>query len=124
MCGYAMADEVMISKEQLPKKAVEFVEKYYSMDRVSVAFFDKDLLDKDYKVRLANGTTIEFDKDGTWSEIECKSPDTVPIELLSAKIAEYLKGQYPSNSIMKLKRDKNSTEVELNNKLELVCHLT
>lgn len=73
---------------------------------------------KSYDVVLKNGTKLEFDKKGNLTEVECKQ-GTVPYRLIPQAIKNYLKANYPRQTVKKLEIKKNEYEVELANGLEL-----
>jgi hypothetical protein len=73
---------------------------------------------KEYDVILNNGTEIEFDKDGKWTEIDCGS-NKVPDNLIMLPIRNYVNKNYKGTKIVKIERNSKGYEVELSNGLEL-----
>lgn len=61
---------------------------------------------------------MEFDKKGNWKEIDCKL-SAVPAKLIPAKIASYLKSNYPGVKVLKLEKGNNEYEVNLANGMEI-----
>ena len=74
---------------------------------------------KSYEVIFNNGDNLEFDKNGTWTSLECKQ-STVPDAVVPAQILDYVKKNYQGVVIRQIsKEDRGAYEVELSNGLEL-----
>ena len=69
--GVAMADsnEIPIKMHQLPDAARELVKKYFPNIQMTSAKLERGL-QPSYEVVLADGTTIDFDSKGEWTDIE------------------------------------------------------
>lgn len=68
-----------------------------------------------------DGSEIEFDYLGNWEDVDCKYkavPDSV-IELIPVEIPNYVKANFPSTLITKVKVKTWGYELELNTGLEL-----
>ncbi len=113
------AQERAIDENMLPSSAKNFLSTYYPTEKVSIATLESSMMEKDYKVILTSGVKVEFDKAGVWSSVECKGRSYVPFEAVPQPIAQYVKGRFPDNKIVKIERDKRETEVELDNDIEL-----
>lgn len=113
------AEEKVIDQSMLPKSAQSFIAKNYPQDKVSIATMERGMFDKDYKVILTSGVKVEFDGNGDWNEIECKHNSEIPMTIIPAKIADYLKDRFSSNKVVKIEKSNKFIEVELNNDLEL-----
>lgn len=113
------AEERVIEKKSLPKSAQTFIATHYGKDKVSVATIEKDLFETDYKVILTSGVKIEFDEKGNWTDIEGRRNSEIPKALVPDYIKSYVKSNFSSNKIIKIERDKKTTEVELDNGMEL-----
>ncbi|MFR9534704.1 MAG: PepSY-like domain-containing protein [Rikenellaceae bacterium] len=113
------AEEKVIDQSKLPKSAQTFIAETYPSDKVSIATMERGVFDKDYKVILTSGVKIEFDGDGSWSEIECMRNSEVPMKVIPAHIASYVKANYPKNKVVKIEKSNRAIEVELNNDVEL-----
>lgn len=121
--GIAKADDDKpISVKELPKNALEFIQKYFPKNEVSYAKLEKDLWDKKYEVVFVNGEKIEFDKNGGWKEVECKF-SSVPEAIIPEQIKTYITKHYPEVKVLKIERDSKKYEVKLSNKLELKFNL-
>ncbi|MFI3268642.1 MAG: PepSY-like domain-containing protein [Rikenellaceae bacterium] len=113
------AEERVIEKKSLPKSAQTFISTYYGKDKVSIATVEKDLFETDYKVILTSGVKIEFDEKGNWTDIEGRRNSEIPKALVPEYIHNYVKSNFSSNKIIKIERDRKTTEVELDNGMEL-----
>lgn len=101
----------------LPAKAQTLLSIHFGKQKVMLATVE-GVVSKSYDVVLKNGTKLEFDKKGNLTEVECKQ-GTVPYRLIPQAIKNYLKANYPRQTVKKLEIKKNEYEVELANGLEL-----
>ena len=112
------ADDRVIPVEQLPAAAQQFVKTTFPGQNISYVTVDVDFLSKTYDVYLENGIEIEFDKNGTWDNVDCNFT-AVPAKLIPAPIAQYVKAKYPGTKIVKIDKEHGGYDVELSNDLEL-----
>ena len=113
------SDDKPITFEQLPQSAQQFVKKYFADRVISVVKLDAEIMGKSYEVIFNNGDNLEFDKNGTWTSLECKQ-STVPDAVVPAQILDYVKKNYQGVVIRQIsKEDRGAYEVELSNGLEL-----
>ena len=101
----------------LPDVAQNFLSTYYESVAIQSVMKDYDDLSYTYDVRLADGTHIEFRKNGEWKQVENRG-EGVADSIIPAKIADYLTTNYPNNFVIDIERDRHF-DVELNNGLEL-----
>lgn len=119
MAATACADnDKIISQEELPAAAKEFIAEHFAQNKIIAVKLDNDLFSKDYEVLFEDRTTIKFDKDGKWTEIECKM-SSVPDKAVPVRILEYVMKNYPDALIKQIDRDRKGYDVELSNKIEL-----
>lgn len=119
MAATACADnDKIISQEELPAAAKEFIAEHFAQNKIIAVKLDNDLFSKDYEVLFEDRTTIKFDKDGKWTEIECKM-SSVPDKAVPVRILEYVMQNYPDALIKQIDRDRKGYDVELSNKIEL-----
>ena len=73
---------------------------------------------REYDVILNDGTEVEFNSDGEWTEVDCGSR-AVPAKLILPDIARYVKKNYPSSTIVQIEVDRKSYKIELDNGIDL-----
>lgn len=106
-----------IQVSQLPQTAQQFIKKYFGDRQVAFAKEESDFR-KSYEVAFKNGDKIDFDRKGEWTEVDCQY-SAVPAGIIPAQIAKYVADSYPDNKIIHIEKDTRSTEVKLNNDLEI-----
>lgn len=111
--------ERVIEYNNLPQNAKTFVEKHFKNVPVSYVMEDKELTGTTYQLRFENGDEIEFKGNGEWEEIECKTGG-IPESAIPSGIGKYVEKKHNGNKIVKIKKERNTYEVEINNDLELV----
>ena len=108
----------MISPEELPREAQELLMRHFAATDISYAAAERSLFEREYKVFLADGTTLEFDRSGKWSDIDCPKSE-VPRVLVPKMIREVIDVQYPGQEIEQIERTKQGYDVELRRGVEL-----
>lgn len=108
----------IITKEQLPAAAQQLIAKHFGELKISLVKEDRELVASNYEVVFADGTKLEFTRDGKWKEIDCRK-NGVPAELVPQKINDFVANRYPEAKILQIDRDRNDYEVKLSNGLEL-----
>ena len=108
----------MISPEELPREAQELLMRHFAETDISYAAAERSLFEREYKVFLADGTTIEFDRSGKWSDIDCPKSE-VPRVLVPKMIREVIDEQYPGHEIEQIERTKQGYDVELRGGVDL-----
>lgn len=93
--GVRADDDRPVRFDQLPAKAQAYVKKYFPQEKVALAKMEKDFFDKKYEVIFANSSKVEFFKDGTWKEVDCKY-STVPEAVIPEAILRYVKADRKS----------------------------
>lgn len=114
----ASADDRAISPTELPSAAKQFIESHFANIKITYTTTDKGLFESEYEVRLDDGTKIEFDRNGNWSEVANRH-HALPVAIVPQPIADYVATNYPKAKILKIERDNRSTEVRLDNGMEL-----
>lgn len=112
------AQDKVIQFSNLPKMAQDFVTTYYDVKQVSYVMLDKELMTSSYEVKLLNGTEIEFDSKGNWTEVDAKK-NAVPSQLVMPSIQSYINKSFPNNQVVQISRKGRKIEVELTNGLDL-----
>lgn len=104
-----------VKVEDMPMTAQEFLKAYFPKVKVASATLDEK--DGDYEVRLENGVKIEFNKIGSWMEIEGHT--ALPKGIVSSNIYDYVAHNYKKTKIFKIERDKNGFEIGLDSNVEV-----
>lgn len=111
-----------------PLRQQAYVKKYFPQEKVALAKMEKDFFDKKYEVIFANSSKVEFFKDGTWKEVDCKY-STVPEAVIPEAILRYVKATYPDHKVVKIRKRKtggmrqklaNGMKLEFDNKFNLI----
>ena len=112
------AEDKPVTFEQLPQSAQLLIKENFSSLTVARATFDSDRDDNNYEVMLSDSTTIEFDKNGNWTEIECQNA-AVPANLVPEAIAQHVAEKYAGATIQKIEKEDNRIEVTLSTNEEI-----
>ena len=111
----AKADhDQVITFNQMPQAAQTFLKQYFGDKVPLVVTMDWD----DYTIVYDSGEKVEYDKQGNWKEMDCRSSH-VPTELIPEQIKTHIKSTFPGTTILKLDRNRRGYEVKLNNGLEV-----
>ena len=90
----------------------------FPQEKVALAKMEKDFFDKKYEVIFANSSKVEFFKDGTWKEVDCKY-STVPEAVIPEAILRYVKATYPDHKVVKIEKEDRGYEAKLANGMKL-----
>lgn len=112
------AQNGMTKLEQLPAKAQEFVKTYFSDYKVSYVFADKEFADTEYKIRFENGTEIDFNAKGEWTDVSSKN-NCIPTGFILKDITNYVEMNHNGMCITDIEREFNRIKIELNDSLEI-----
>lgn len=108
----------MIAPEKLPRPAQELLMRHFSSNEMSYAAAERSLYNRTYKVYLADGTTIEFDRHGLWTDID-GGREEIPAEVIPQEIRSVIKQRFPNRAIEQIERTKRGYTVELKEGPEL-----
>lgn len=111
-------NEKPIQLDQLPATAQQFIKQYFADHKVLLAKVETGFMSKEYEVIFSDGDHIDFDSKGNWKEIDCKS-SFVPVSVIPTAIMEYVRTNYPVETVKKIEKDRREYEVELSNRVEL-----
>lgn len=116
----AIAKDVVTRDEnQLPVAARQLIKKHFPQAKISYIKIDKDLFKSTtYDVTLTNGTEIDFNSKGEWTDIDCKKA-VVPAALIPSEISKYVSSNFEGQKIVKIDRDRKGYEIELSNGLDV-----
>lgn len=119
MAIFADNEKITRDKSVLPTVSRNFLADHFSQIEVSHIKIESNLLGtKGYDVILTNGVNVEFDKSGEWKEIEARHA-FVPFNILPAKMTDYLRKNFPDNTVISIDKDTRDYEIKLNNGIEL-----
>lgn len=118
LVGFATAEERPADYNTLPANAKALIAKHFAKTTVASATVDKDFMEVEYTVLLADGTSVEFNKAGNWTQVENKSSG-ITSTIIPKKIASYVSTNYAGAKITKIDIDRTDYEVELSNDIDL-----
>ncbi|WP_026705202.1 PepSY-like domain-containing protein [Flavobacterium soli] len=107
-----------VQVKALPKEGTEFVAKYFKDQKVKTIFKVMDDRKPKYEVTLENGTEIEMNDRGRWTEIEGKN-NAVPTGFLKEATTNYLKANYATQRVLEIEKGPRFVFVELENGIKL-----
>ena len=106
--------EKHVTYDKLPQKAKSFIT--HSLPENPVISVAQN--GASYDVLLIDGTDLEFNRSGDWTEVNCQTRP-VPVGIAPAAIQSYVMTNFPEAFIVKIKIERKNYEVELNNDIEL-----
>ena len=105
-------DEKKIDFGYLPSEARSFIENYFPSADILSIVQEKEDGRKEYQVKLSNGTDMEFDEDGEWTNIECYfSP--LPTGILPANVITKVEELHPEAYINGVEKELGGYVVEV-----------
>lgn len=115
----AYADNGRIVKmRDLPEPAREFVGNLYANTRVETITEEREAGMRTYEVAFADGASVEFDAAGRWMEIDGNRSALSPAVIPAAILGDIYRN-FPGRSVVRIERERNGFEVELDNGTEL-----
>ena len=114
----AFAQEKISQFEQLPANSQEFIKTYFKDFKISYVLSDKEITDIDYKVRFEDGTEIEFNAKGDWTDVSSKQT-CIPTGFILKEIVDFVNTNHNGMCITDIEREFNRITIELNNSLEI-----
>ncbi len=109
-----VADEWKVDPTELPKSAIDFINKFFLNNRIILAERDR----KKYEIVLENGVELEFFINGEFKEVKGNYV-AVPPEILPKTVANTVSVTFPNTTITKIKKKWNLYEIKLNNSMAL-----
>lgn len=107
----------IITFNELPVSAQNFVKKFTNK-QTSFIKLEREGLRKEYDVIFTDGSTIEFNGDGVWTDVNCRQ-SKVPSSIVPTPILEYVQTKYKGASILQIEQYRQGYEIELSNDLEI-----
>lgn len=111
--AFTFANEKIVSAEDLPQEARDFITENFSGVNVNFVLQDND----DYEVMLMDGTELDFDKKGNWEKV--KNREKLPTSILPSEASAYISKVYPGTDIIEIEKNWNKYDVKLANNWEL-----
>ncbi len=112
-----LAQDKVIPAANLPAEIQNYIKTHFPTQQIAVAEIDYEGIFKEYEVKLNDKTKLEFDRKFQVKKLESKS--ALPETVIPNKINEYMKLNYPNNSITEWEKERKHQEVKLDNGLEL-----
>lgn len=107
VAGVAIAEDKIeeIPFKKVPDLAQRMVKAYFVDNTVVKAekIKTKDMKNRT-RVTLDNNATLEFDKDGNWMIVDCRTSN-VPMKMVNGKIQMYLNANYSGRQVLFMGRE-------------------
>lgn len=103
---------------QLPEEAQTFLSTYFPDAKVSLVRKEIDVMELSYDVIFTDGSKVEFDRKGNWTEIDCLT-QPLPTGIVPEEISKVINSRYPEAKVIKIERDHREIDVKLDNRIEL-----
>ncbi len=116
---HADDNKQMIQRSELPAAAQQFIDEYFPKGEVTTVWKERSFAHTSYEVRLYDGTTMEFDRSGAWTEVDGSRMAPLPEALVPAEIRAAVEQHFPGSRIIKLERGRRGYEAELSNGVDL-----
>ena len=107
-----------IERTQLPEKAQAFLSTYFPEAKVSLVRKEIDVLELNYDVIFTDGSKVEFDRKGNWTDVDCLA-QPLPAGIVPEAVTKVINAHYPEAQVTKIERDHREVEVKLTNRVEL-----
>ena len=107
-------DDRVITYQQLPQASQTFLKQHFAKKVPLVVTADWD----DYTIAYESGEKVEFNKNGEWKSIECRT-SKVPAAVVPEQISNYVTKNYPGKSVVKIERHRSVYEVKISNGMEI-----
>lgn len=112
-------DKIYRSADVLPTAAQQTLKKNFPKAEINRVKIDTGVFGgKDYEVVLDNGSEIEFNKDGEWTEVDC-GHKRVPDGFILQSIKEYIKTNHKKTWVVKIEKSNKDYDLELSDGTEL-----
>lgn len=112
------AQEAPVQHSQLPAEAKTFLKEHFK-SKFHHGIKDVEGREITYDVFLNDDTEIEFTETGRWKSVDGKNKP-VPTTFIQKQSLDYIKINYPKESVIKIERSDSGYEAKLSNGLELL----
>lgn len=103
---------------QLPQEAQTFLEANFKGIQVQEVKKETEGTTFKYEVKLANGTEIDFNNRGRWTEVESKIT-SIPVSMLQPSVGQYIQKNYSGAKVTEVKKGIRFNFVEINDETML-----
>lgn len=110
--------EEVITMNELPSQARTFISTYWPNVEATALLKETHGCSTEFKVILADATTIDFDKKGVWEDVE--NNVGIPTGFILKPITDYVAQHFSGAQIIEISKDKKNFDVELNTGINLV----
>lgn len=110
--------ETIVQTSELPSQSKSFLETYFLGYQIVQIQRDARSVDEYYEVRLTDGTQVDFDKDGMWTEVDGNA-NMIPTGFIHPHIISYITANYPAASVESIGKEIYGFNVDLTNNLDL-----
>ena len=118
-CSFtACANEQVITYDQVPEPAKAIVAAHFDEAQIAYVLLDKGLFDDEYDIRFNDGRSLEFNKAGELTKVDCQQTE-VPSALIPELVRQYVKANFPNAFITEWGKDDRRWKAELNSGLDL-----
>ncbi len=117
--GASADNDRAVSYDRLPEKAKDFISVNFPDGRLAYSKEERDFMEVHYEVVLVAGVMIVFDRNGDWTDIECRY-SYLDMKFIPEPVRTKVNDLYPGVSYKKISRERGRFEVKLSNGHELV----
>ncbi|MEI0798053.1 PepSY-like domain-containing protein [Brachyspira intermedia] len=110
----AFAADMAIQANQLPKNAQDFIKANFANDQIVYAEQDR----QSYKVELASGIEIDFDRQGNWTDVAGNN-QPITTKFIPANIIKTVESKYPQVPVLEISKEYLSYKLKLGNNREV-----
>ncbi|MBO8455887.1 MAG: PepSY-like domain-containing protein [Bacteroidetes bacterium] len=107
-----------ISFDRLPEAAKEFITASFPDSRIAYVKKEVDFPEVKYEVMLVDGVTVEFDRRGNWTDIECRygnlEPSLVPENIRTSSLS-----LRPDDKFRRISKGEKGYELKLRSGVEM-----
>ena len=104
----------MILAKNLPMAVKSFVQQNFPMRSIAFAETNHTSKGMTYVVTLNDGIQVEFNENGSWEKVDCKTW-AIPANLIPTNIEAFMDDFYPCTYIVKMEKAGNGCLVTLSN---------
>lgn len=102
----------------LPQAAITFINQHFPNESISYVLVDRDVFQRTYEVMFTSGKELEFNRNGTWKEIDTKGSPLPHRILINAITRHHVKEFGNQVFARKVERNVWGYELQLSNGLE------